>query len=360
VSGSTPVGVASVSTTAPADWDRLTVSAPGGSVMQGSCWAAHRRAQGARPLFVTFTDGRAALVIARRQRGLGGLSAACRKGPITAGDAPDAVAGRAIALATLLRGRRATDLFVDPELERTESYAMAMTRAGFRVTDEAQPSIHVMRLALPAGCSEDELFATLAKTTRQRVQAARKAGIRVRVDERGDRLGEFAALLRARGRDLGFHLGAEFATFSFTALLIRAGQARLYVAEHEDALVGGLVVHLEGGVYATAHSADRADWRHTYPGTMHLVRWTVIRDALEAGAPWVDLGGVDLPGHRDPPAPGDPTYGLYEHKRGFGAVWTVREPARRIVLRPWMDRAAWLGREVGSLRARLPWRPRPA
>ncbi len=335
--------------TAPDGWDRDTVAAPGGSVMQGTCWATHRRAQGARPMFVTFTDGRAALVITRRQRGFGGLSAACRKGPIHAGDAPQAIAGRAAALAAMLRGERATDLFVDPEIDASVAHAAAMERAGFAVTDEAQPSIHVMRLALPSGCSETELFATLGKTTRQRVHAAEKAGIRVRVDEKGDRLGDFAALLGERGRDLGFHLGSEFGSMEFTGLLMRAGQARLYVAEHDDELVGGLVAHLQGGIFSTAHSADRVDLRHSYPGTMHLVRWTIIRDALTAGAPWIDLGGVDLPGHREPPASGEPTWGLYEHKRGFGAAWTAREPARRIVLRPWMDRAAWLGRELSAL-----------
>jgi lipid II:glycine glycyltransferase (peptidoglycan interpeptide bridge formation enzyme) len=353
VSGSTPVRVASVSKTAPDDWDRDTVAAPGGNVMQGTCWAAHRRAQGARPMFVTFTDDRRALVITRRQRGLRGISAACRKGPIHAGDAPEAIAGRAAALAAMLREERVTDLFVDPEIDQSPAYAAAMERVGFSVTEEAQPSIHVMRLALRAGCSETELFATLGKTTRQRVRAAEKAGIRVRVDENGDRLGEFSALLGERGRDLGFHLGAEFESMAFTGLLVRAGQARLYVAEHDNQLVGGLVVQLQGGTFSTAHSADRVDLRHTYPGTMHLVRWTVIRDALATGAPWIDLGGVDLPGHREPPEPDDPTYGLYEHKRGFGATWTAREPARRIVLRPWMDRAAWLGRELSALPARV-------
>jgi len=328
--------------------------------MQGTCWAAHRRAQGARPMFVTFTDGRAALVVARRQRGLGGLSAACRKGPIHAGDPPEAIADRAAALAAMLRTEHATDLFVDPEIDQSASYATAMARAGFEATDEAQPSIHVMRLALPAGCSAAEMFATLGKTTRQRVHAAEKAGIRVRVDENGDRLGDFAALLGERGRDLGFHLGAEFGSMDFTGLLIRAGQARLYVAEHEDELVGGLVVHLHGGIYSTAHSADQVDLRHTYPGTMHLARWTIIRDALAAGAPWIDLGGVDLPGHREPPTTGEPNYGLYEHKRGFGAVWAAREPARRIVLRPWTDRAARLGRELHELPALVRRREPPA
>ena len=79
---------------------------------------------------------------------------------------------------------------------------------------------------------------------------------------------------------------------------------------------------------------------------MHLVRATAIRAALAEGCPAIELGGVDLPGHRGPPQPGDPNRGLYEHKRGFGAEWVQREPARRIVLRPGAERLARLRRRA--------------
>jgi hypothetical protein len=108
-------------------------------------------------------------------------------------------------------------------------------------------------------------------------------------------------------------------------------------------------------MHATAYSADRADLRHTLPGTMHLVRWTVIRDALAEGAGAVELGGVDLPGHREPPGPDEPNHGLYVHKVSFGAEWVVRTPARRLVLRSGAvriaearDLAMDLGRKVVS------------
>jgi len=84
---------------------------------------------------------------------------------------------------------------------------------------------------------------------------------------------------------------------------------------------------------------------------MHLVRWRAIQAALQDGAPAIELGGVDLPGHREPPRKGEPNRGLYEHKRGFGAVWVTRSPARRIVLRPWVVRLATLRRRgVDALR----------
>jgi hypothetical protein len=123
------------------------------------------------------------------------------------------------------------------------------------------------------------------------------------------------------------------------------------VAEHEGRIVGGLLLFRHGGIHATAYSADDAGTRQALPGSMHLVRWTAIRAALREGAAAIELGGVDLPGHRQPPAPGEPTRGLYEHKRGFGAVWVDRAPPRRIVLRPALHRVA-VGRRrlAGALR----------
>lgn len=342
--------VRSVGTIAPDAWNERTVDVPGGHVMQGTCWADQRRSGGGTPLFVTFEDGRCALVTTRPQRPFG-IFAAARKGPVHAGDAPERVAARAAALADVVRARGASELFIDPEMERSEAYRAAVAKAGFLVTDEAQPSIHLLRLDLPSGTPEDQLWASIAKSTRQRIQAARRAGVTVRADTAGECLDAFATLLAVRSEDLGVHLRPEFGSLPFSRRLMAAGQARLYVAERDSELLGGLLVYLQGGAVSTIYSADRADRRHAYPGVMHLVRWTLICDAVAAGMPFVDLGGVDLPGHRQPPRPGDPTYGLYEHKASFGAIWVEREPARRMVLRPWADRAARAGRwAVGRAR----------
>ena len=316
--------------------------------MQGTCWAEHRRAAGQQPLFVTFSDDRAALVLSRRQRPIGTFVTS-RKGPIHAGDAPERVAARAQALrASCASGAAACCTWTRRSIDRTPTPA-AMDRAGFEITDPAEPSVHVMRLAFPPGSTETALFDSFAKSAKQRIRAAEKAGVTVRVDERGEQLATFAALLAERSDELGVALRPEFGSLPFSGRLIAAGQARLYLAEHDGELLGGLLVYLQGGTLATIYSADRAELRRAYPGVMHLLRWRAIRDALAMGAPWIDLGGVDLPGHREPPRPDEPSYGLYEHKRSFGAVWVEREQARRAVLRPWVERAASASRSVLSL-----------
>jgi lipid II:glycine glycyltransferase (peptidoglycan interpeptide bridge formation enzyme) len=332
---------------APDSWNAWTVDPAGGHVMQGTAWADHRRSQGGHPRFVTLGEDRGALMILRDQRLVPGFIATARKGPIHAGDPIEAVVERATRLADAARAEGATELFLDPEIDADPAYGPAMEAAGFHVTDEVQPSIHVMRLVLPTESRDpDALLASYGKSTRQRIRAAEKAGTTVRVDSAGERLARFGELLVERADDLGIPMKPELGYLAFWRRLLDAGHARLYVAEREGAMLGGVLVYRQGGAYATAYSADDASMRRELPGTMHLVRATLLRDALLDGARYVDLGGVDLPGRREIPREGEPNRGLYEHKAGFGATWVVREPARRIVLRPWADRVGHLSRRA--------------
>jgi lipid II:glycine glycyltransferase (peptidoglycan interpeptide bridge formation enzyme) len=332
--------ITSVTDEPPDGWDARAVNVPGGHVMQGTAWAAHRRAQGAQPRFVTFSDGRVALVTLRRQPLAPGLLATCRRGPAHAGLTGTELVGHVAVLADTLRDLDVRELSLDPELDADEGYEAAMDALGARPADESQPSIHVMRLTFPEGATEESVFAAIHRTTRQRIRAAERVGTVVRRDDHGERLEEFGQLLVERADALGIAMRPELGYLAAWRRLLAAGHARLLVAEHEGVLAGGLLLYLQGGMHSTAYSADRAALRHALPGTMHLVRWTVVRDALAEGASAVELGGVDLPGHREPPGPDEPNHGLYVHKASFGAVWVVRTPARRLVLRPGAARVA--------------------
>jgi hypothetical protein len=303
------------------------------------------------PRFVQLDDGGVALVTLRRSPLLPGLEAAVRRGPAHGGLASAALAPRAASLARWARSIGARDLFLDPERDADADYEAAMQDAGFSLAPELEPSLHVMRLDLPAGVTRGALWDGLSRSTRQRIRSA-EGHVSVREDVAGDRLEGLAELLRERAAVLGIPLQEGVGYLRGWRALLSAGLARLLVAEHAGDLIGGLLIHLHGGIHATAVSADRADRRTDLPGTMHLVRWTAICDALDASAQAIELGGVDLPGLREPPRPGDPTYGLYEHKRSFGARWVDRSPARRIVLRPWADRLATARRSMLGLARR--------
>jgi lipid II:glycine glycyltransferase (peptidoglycan interpeptide bridge formation enzyme) len=345
---------------APDEWDRLTVDTPGGHVLQGRTWAEHRRRQGWDPHFVNFSDGRGALLLTRRQPPLPGFVAYAPRGPVAAGDAPERVAQRAIALARWCRERQGTILAVDPILAANDAYEARLLAERFRVTEEIQPSRHRLVLRLsgddepaaerpapedPKG-AEERVMHGFAKSTRQRIRAAEEAGTEIVEDTRGEWLAGFGELMDATAVRKSFSFRASRGFLAWWQEVLGARQARFFVALHEGQLLGGLLAYIQGGQYATAFSADRAALRERFPGTMHLLRWTVIRAALAAGVAEIDLGGVDLPGYRRLPRQGDPSWGMYQHKASFGAEWVESAPAHEVVFRPWIYRAGVAARSI--------------
>ena len=333
------------------DWDERAVGVPGGHVMQSATWGGYRAEQGFEPHYLTLDDGHVALALLRRSPGLPGTEALIRRGPAHADQDATMAAGRAAALAAWAREVGARDLYLDPERPAEAAYGAAMAQAGFAVAEDLEPSIHVMRRILVPGLDEESLLRSFSKSTRQRIRAAQAAGVTVAESSEPAQLEAFAALLHERADVVGMQLQAGTGFVEAWRRLIGASLGRLLLAHHEAELVGGLFLFRQGGIIATAYSADRASRRQDLPGTMHLVRAAAIRAALEEGCPAIELGGVDLPGHRTPPRQGDPNRGLYEHKRGFGAEWVEREPARLIVLRPGAVRMArFRRRAIDTLR----------
>ena len=319
---------------------------PGGHVMQSATWGTYRASQGWDAHFLTFDDERVVLALLRSAAGLPGSEAIVRRGPAHVHETPQSSAARAAALASWAREAGARTLYLDPERPADPAYAKAMDSAGFEVTDDLEPSIHVMRRDFEPGLDDEALLRSFSKSTRQRIRAAEKAGVTVDPSTDPEQLRAFAELLHERADVVGMQLQAGTGFVEAWRRLIDADLGLLLLAEHDGELVGGLFLFRQGGIWSTAYSADKASMRRELPGTMHLVRWTAIRAAFDEGCPGIELGGVDLPGHREPPQQGDPNRGLYEHKRGFGAEWVEREPARRIVLRPGAERLALVRRRV--------------
>jgi lipid II:glycine glycyltransferase (peptidoglycan interpeptide bridge formation enzyme) len=347
--GSDEVAVVSADPQAPAGWDARTVDIPGGHVLQGSAWAEHRRSQGWTPHFLSLADGSAALVLTHPQRPLGGSVAYAPRGPVSGGAAAEEVARRAAGIARWARDQGAMILAVDPELDADEGYERAMRRSGFTRAEEIQPSRNRMVLRLPAADDaegEELLRRGLTKSTRQRIRAAEEADLVVEEDPAGDALPSLGELLDAAADRRHFDFRAERGFVDWWRRVLGAGQARFFVARHEGAVVAALLAYLQGGRMATAFSADRVAAREHLPGLMHLLRWHAIQEAWHAGYPAIDLGGVDVKGHRARPAEGDPTWGLYQHKASFGAEWVESAPAHEILLRPWRYRVGLMLRSV--------------
>lgn len=361
------------------DWDAMTVDAPGGHVYQSQAWASHRRASGWTPRFLVTEDGGRILALTRAWPVIGGGSAYLPRGPVPGDPAagPVTLADRLVAAAEVL-GRAGIDVVAaDPEVPAAEdAYRTTILAAGFHPIAEIQPSRHRISLRLGPGADEASTFEAIARSTRQRVRGAERDGVAVvRHDTRlaGDGAGEgfiapdeptaialdrFYDLLLETGERRHFSFGPRPAFVAWWRAACDAGhlvylEARARAAGTADAGPGeplaGLILYRHGGRFSTVHSADHAASRTDHPGALHLLRWRAIQLAIREGCTELDLGGVDVSGAREEPKEGDPLYGLYQHKRGFGGRWLELTGAHERVLDP---RGYALGRMTGRL-ARL-------
>ena len=335
------------------DWDRRTVEAPGGHVYQSLAWAEHREASGWRPRFLRFDDGFAVLALERPWPIIGGTSAYLPRGPIAGGERAETTADRLAAITDHLATQGVDVLATDAEIPAETAYGERIRAAGFRLIPEIQPSRHRISLPLPAEASDDDIRAGFGKSTRQRINGAERAGLRVaRYDSAGwsddeelfvappRPVGEafhgFYSMLESTGGRRGFRFGPRAAFVPWWQLAHDRGLL-VYLEVNDDAgtSIGGLVLYRHGQRLTTVHSADRTGARTDHPGLMHLLRWRAIQLAMREGCTEMDLGGVDIaPYHREP-VDGEPMFGLYEHKRSFGAEWVEMTGAHERVLRPW-------------------------
>lgn len=370
-----------------ADWDRAAVDAPGGHVLQSRAWADHRATSGWRPRYLAIGDARA-LALQRSWPILAGGSAYVPRGPVgpgtpwLPGDGSGATLGAALGAVTGHLAREGLDVVAsDAEVRADDTaYLAALDRAGFHAIPEIQPSRHRMSLALPADGDGTTVLQGVAKATRQRIRRAERDGVVVlrwdaatagdadatepdgfvrATEDPASALDRFCAMLLATGDRKGFTIAAPDDFTAWWRRALAAGHL-VYLEARDGApdgdVLGGLVLYRHGRRLSTGHSGDHAERRHDQPGTMHLLRWRAIQLALAEGRTEMDLGGVDIPGARRPPRAGEPTYGLYEHKRSFGASWVELAGAREVVIRPWRYSAG----RIASRLARTTRRTRSA
>jgi lipid II:glycine glycyltransferase (peptidoglycan interpeptide bridge formation enzyme) len=335
----------------PPAWDEHTVDPPNGHVYQSVGWAGHRATSGWEPRYVVVPGGPGVLALLRPWPQIGGSSAYLPRGPIPTGT-PAEAADRLIEVADLLAAEGVDVVAADPEVPADEAYTAALAAAGFHPIEEIQPSRHRMSLALE-GADEDATFEGISKSTRQRVRHAESDGVTVvRHDARlvkgevGEgfappdeptqlALDRFYDLLLETGERKHFSFGPRESFVAWWTAAHRAGHlVHLEARGPGGDPLAGLLLYRHGRRLSTVHSGDHEAARRDHPGALHLLRWRAIQLAIREGRDEMDLGGVDVPGARHEPSEGDSTYGLYQHKRSFGARWVELAGAHEKVVRP--------------------------
>ena len=334
------------------DWDERTVDVPGGHVYQSRAWGEHRAAAGWEADHLVFEDGYRALALRRPIPVVGGWSAYIPRGPIGAGEPAEQTADRLATIVADLAEREVAVVASDAEIPAATGYGERLTAIGFAPIEEIQPSRHRVSLALQ-GRTEEEVFAGVSKSTRQRV---RKAETEVEHVVRHDgRLGpegagegfdrpqeplevaldRFYDLLLETGERKHFTFGPRDAYVAWWRAALRAGHlVYLEAWGIRGTPIAGLILYRHGERLSTVHSGDHAEDREATPGALHLLRWRAIQLAVREGRAEMDLGGVDVAGMRREPREGEPMWGLYQHKRSFGAEWLELTGAHERVLDP--------------------------
>jgi lipid II:glycine glycyltransferase (peptidoglycan interpeptide bridge formation enzyme) len=350
-----------------ADWDERVVDGRGGHVLQSRAWAAHRESSGWTADHLVFDDGYRVLALRRPWPIVGGWSAYVPRGPIPADEPAERTADRLAEIAEHLGSSGVAVVASDAEVPAATGYRDRLRAIGFHPIEEIQPSRHRLSLGL-VGRPEDDVFAAFSKSTRQRIRKAEEVVAKVvrhdgrlppagvgegfeRADEPvGVALDRFYDLLLETGERKHFSFGPRAAFLDWWLAALQAGHlVYLEAWATGSGPVAGLVLYRHGDRLTTVHSGDHARDREETPGALHLLRWRAIQLAIREGRTEMDLGGVDVAGLRREPREGEPMWGLYQHKRSFGAEWLELSGAHERVIDPMRYR---LGRVAGRV-ARL-------
>jgi lipid II:glycine glycyltransferase (peptidoglycan interpeptide bridge formation enzyme) len=351
-------------------WDDLTVRPAGGHVLQSRAWAEHRATRGWQPRYLVGDDGSAVLALTKAWPVVGGASAYLPRGPVPTGGVDDAIAR--LDGATRWLADQGVDVVASDAEVIADGYAERVRDIGFSPIEEIQPSRHRLSVRLGDERDEEQLLERVSKSTRQRIRQAERGGLTiVRHDatpsppppgsssatadlEFANSVGSVDAALE-RFHDLAlqtadrrhFALGSRASFHDWTTRAYAAGFLVLLEAVDEaERSIAGLLLYRHGGRLSTALSGDREDARKEHPGAFHLLRWRAIQLAVREGASEMDLGGVDVAGARHEPKEGEPMFGLYQHKRSFGAEWLELPGAHERVLRPWRYTAGRIAARV--------------
>jgi lipid II:glycine glycyltransferase (peptidoglycan interpeptide bridge formation enzyme) len=208
----------------------------------------------------------------------------------------------------------------DPPIESGSDAARALVSAGFSGVRSGafggvQPTA-VMILDLSPGV--DKVFEGFKSKWRYNIRLAERKGVTVREGRREDIAPFYTILLDTARRD-GFVVRARSYFETMWDQLEPAGQLKMFMAEYEGAPIAGILLTAMGERVIYTYGASANEHRNVMPN--HLIQWSAIRWAAEAGYRVYDFRGVS-PVKGDRPVE-EHIAGLNRFKEGFGARYVA-------------------------------------
>lgn len=164
---------------------------------------------------------------------------------------------------------------------------------------------------LDLGQDEEQLMASMRKTTRYLVRKAEKIGVTVKKADSEAEFVKFLKMYDATSKRHHFipHRGVKEELDVFS----KDNQADLFLAIYNKKLIGGAIVIYYGN-QAVYHHGASADEFKDIPGA-YLIQWEAIKEAKKRGKKFYNFWGV-VP----PDKPKHPWQGITLFKTGFGGM----------------------------------------
>ncbi len=200
---------------------------------------------------------------------------------------------------------------------------------GARPVAEVQPA-HTAVLSLEA--EEAVLRSGLSSGHRNAVNGAGRRGLTFRASTDPADGARFLELIHQTAARTGFRPHSDRYYQTMLDTLIPEGAARLFMAEHEGAVVAAAIAFDGAGVRYYAHAAARPEARQLQAAAPLV--WQMITDAKAQGLREFDLWGVAPEGAAD----GHPWAGFTAFKLAFGAQRRDYAGTWELPLRPFKHR----------------------
>lgn len=296
-----------------AAWETFTATHPAGHLLQSAGWAAFKAAWGWQPWRLLLCDAgqpRAAALVLFRRLPLGRSIAYIPRGPVAAPDDGAALAALWSAIHAEARRRGAIFLTVEPNwAEAMPDTARRLAPWGFQPSaSHIQPPATILLDLRP---EPDAILAQMKQKWRYNIRLAARKGVTVRVGAAAD-FAVYGALMAETGERDGF--GVRPADYYRDAWQhFQPHGSRLLIAEFEGAPLAALVAFRHGHTAWYLYGASSNRERNRMPN--HLLQWTAMLWAREAGASRYDFWGIppEVPPDRE----------LAEEEYGSGGLWGV-------------------------------------
>lgn len=297
----------------PDRWDALVAAYPEGGFFQSWAWGRFKQHFGWMPVRLALTgrSGEQAPVAQALFRrlpyspfSLGYLP----RGPLLDYADEEDLARMTRALDRVARRYRAISMTWELPIPGDEDLAARLARHGLCPTKGVQtPATRLIDLTPPM----EAIIAQQKPKWRSNTRLARKHGVRIRAAETLDDLTAWYALHEATGRRDGFTVrGLDYFRYLWESRR-GSGDTVLMLAEHEGALLAGIMVHRFAHEATYLYGASGEVGRNLMPN--HLLQTEAMHWAKQRGATRYDLFGIA--GSDDPD---EPLAGVTRFKAGFG------------------------------------------